>query len=252
MEIRKLNATRGLIWVKHGYQLIMLNPLMAVTFALIGALAMFTLLRLPILGPLLSILAMPLVVAGYMRVCRALEEEETVELNHIFAGFRKRTAQLVSVGSFLLLGLLFSSMLMVFLGGEPLRAVFDNITPDTDPHVLLQTMMSAGSGVTFSLLVGFTLMCILMLAFQYAPMLVYFNELPPLIAMRASLSGSVRNLVPYTIYNIVMQIIALLLSVLPFNMGLILLLALGLSSLYVSYRNIFPFAHELAATEPVT
>jgi hypothetical protein len=38
---------------------------------------------------------------------------------------------------------------------------------------------------------------------------------------------------------------------LPYNIGLIVLLPLGLTSLYVSYRNIFPFAHELAATDPV-
>jgi uncharacterized membrane protein len=49
-----------------------------------------------------------------------------------------------------------------------------------------------------------------------------------------------------------MQVVALVLSMLPFNIGLILLLPLGLTSLYVSYRNIFPFAHELAASDPVS
>jgi len=106
--------------------------------------------------------------------------------------------------------------------------------------------------VAFSLLVGFALMCVLMLAFQYAPMLVFFNDVPPFAAMRASLSGSLRNIIPYTVYSLIMQVIALGLSLLPFNLGLIVLLPLGLTSLYVSYRNIFPFAHELAATEPVT
>jgi uncharacterized membrane protein len=45
-----------------------------------------------------------------------------------------------------------------------------------------------------------------------------------------------------------MQLIALLLSFLPFNLGLIILLPLGFSSLYVSYRNIFPFPDEIATT----
>jgi uncharacterized membrane protein len=60
-----------------------------------------------------------------------------------------------------------------------------------------------------------------------------------------------RNLIPYTVYNVILQVIALALGMLPFGIGLIVLLPLGLTSLYVSYRNIFPFAHELAATEPV-
>jgi uncharacterized membrane protein len=82
-------------------------------------------------------------------------------------------------------------------------------------------------------------------------MLVFFDNLPPLDALRASLTGSLRNLVPYVVYNLILQVIALVLGLLPYNVGLIILLPLGLTSLYVSYRNIFPFAHELAATEPV-
>ena len=47
-----------------------------------------------------------------------------------------------------------------------------------------------------------------------------------------------------------MQMIALLLGFIPFGLGLIVLLPLGLTSLYVSYRNIFPFPDELAASQP--
>jgi hypothetical protein len=44
-----------------------------------------------------------------------------------------------------------------------------------------------------------------------------------------------------------MQLIALVLSVLPFNLGLVVLVPLGFSSLYVSYRNIFPFPNEITS-----
>jgi uncharacterized membrane protein len=251
MEIRKLNSARGWTWIKHGYQLIMRNPLMSITFALICALALFTALKMPVLGPLLAVLLIPIIMAGYMRVCRALEEEEEVELTHLFEGFKKHTARLAALGGFLMLGMLVSSMVMVFVGGEPLRTLLENVNTANDPQLLVDAMMTAGSGVAFSLMVGFAMICVLMLAYQYAPMLVFFDNLPPLDALRASLTGSLRNLVPYVVYNLILQVIALVLGLLPYNVGLIILLPLGLTSLYVSYRNIFPFAHELAATEPV-
>jgi uncharacterized membrane protein len=147
--------------------------------------------------------------------------------------------------------MLVSSMVMVLVGGEPLRTLLENVNVANDPQMLFDAMSNAGSGVAFSLMVGFAMICVLMLAFQYAPMLVFFDNLAPLDALRASLAGSVRNLVPYVVYNLILQIIALVLGLLPYNVGLIVLLPLGLTSLYVSYRNIFPFAHELAATEPV-
>jgi len=186
-----------------------------------------------------------------MRVCRALEEEEEVELAHLLKGFKKHTARLAALGGFLMLGMLVSSMVMVFVGGEPLRSLLENVNTANDPQLLVDAMMTAGSGVAFSLMVGFAMICIVMLAFQYAPMLVFFDNLPPLDALRASLTGSLRNLVPYVVYNLILQVVALVLGLLPYNVGLIVLLPLGLTSLYVSYRNIFPFAHELAATEPV-
>jgi uncharacterized membrane protein len=81
-------------------------------------------------------------------------------------------------------------------------------------------------------------------------MLVFFSNVPPFAALRISLIGSVRNLIPYTVYSLVMQLVALVLSLIPYNIGLILLLPLGLTSLYVSYRNIFPFADEITVNPP--
>ena len=246
MEIKKLNAARGWIWVKQGYQLIMRNPLMSITLALVAALAVLFSLKIPMFGPLIAVLLMPVMMAGYMRVCRALEEDEEIELTHLFEGFKKNTARLVALGGFTMLGLLFASAAMVFIGGEALTHMLESFQSANDPEMLVDAMWAAGSGVAFSLAVGFTLVFILMLALQYAPMLVFFSDLTPVAALRASLTGSVRNIIPYAVYSIIMQLLALVFGLIPFNIGMILLLPLGLTSLYVSYRNIFPFAGEAA------
>lgn len=250
MEIKRLNAVRGWIWVKQGYQLIMCNPLMSITMALMGALTLFLSLKVPLFGPLLVLLLMPILIAGYARACRALEEDEPVELVQMFAGFEKHTARLAALGSFLLVGMVIASMAMILTGGEALQALLENAKAANNPQMLVDAMWTAGSGVAFSVMLGFALMFVLMLAFQYAPMLVFFSDVPPFAAMRASLSGSLRNLVPYTVYSLIMQAIAITLSMLPYGIGLIVLLPLGFTSLYVSYRNIFPFPDEVIAMTP--
>ena len=251
MEIRKLNAARGWTWVKQGYQLIMRNPLLSVTFALIGSLIMIAVLSIPPIGPLLAALMMPTMMVGYMRVCRALEEEEKVLFLHLFAGFRKHSARLLALGGFLLLGMYISSMVILSLGGSELRSMIENLQSANDPQLMMKTIQAAGSNIAFAFMAGSVLMSVLMLVFQYAPMLVYFNEVPPIAALRASLYGFLGNLVPYTVYGSIMLAVALVLGALPFGIGLIAFLPLCLTSLYVSYRNIFPFAHELAASAPV-
>lgn len=249
MEIKKLNAARGWIWVKQGYQLIMCNPLMSITLALVGALSIFVALKVPLFGPLVAVLLMPAVMAGYMRVCRALEEGEDAELTHLFEGFQKHTAQLVSLGGFTIVGLLGISATMMFIGGDALATLLESFQNTTDPQALVDSMWVAGPDVAFSLTVGLSLVFLLMLALQYAPMLIFFSALTPVAALRASLIGSIRNFIPYTVYSIIMQVLALALGILPFGIGLIVLLPMGLTSLYVSYRNIFPFADELAASQ---
>lgn len=245
IEIRKLNAARGWLWVKHGYQLIMRNPLLAISLALACALVMLATLYIPLLGPLVALLLLPVLLAGYMRICRALEENEEIELQQLFAGFEKHAVRLVSLGGFTILGMLVASMAMMLIGGEALAKLLEGFQAANDPQMLVDAMWAAGSGVALSLMTGFTLMFVLMLALQYAPTLVFFSGMPPLAALRASLSGSLRNIIPYTVYSLIMQVAALVLGILPFGIGLIILLPLGFTSLYVSYRNIFPFPGEI-------
>jgi uncharacterized membrane protein len=251
MQIQKMKAARGWIWVKQGYQLIMLSPMLSIITALIAAVCIFMALMVPQIGPPLAILLMPVLIAGYMRVCRALEEHEEVELAQLFSAFNKNPMRLAALGGLLTGGLLIASMVMMAVGGTALATLMESVKSANDPQLLMEAMWTAGSGVSLSLLLGFVLTFALMLAFQYAPMLVFFSDLSPFSAMRASLVGTFRNIGAYTVYSLIMQVVALVLSILPFNLGLIFLLPLGFTSLYVSYRNIFPFADEIAANEPV-
>lgn len=250
MNIRKQPAVRGWIWIKQGYQLIMRKPLMSVTLAIMGAMVLFAALIVPQLGPLIAIILMPVVMAGYMRICRALEYDDEIELTHLFEGFQKRAPQLLSLGGLALLGLIVTSIVMIFIGNDELAALMESVKTSNDPQLLIDAMLTAGSGVAFSLMVGFVLLLVLVFAMQYAPMLVFFDNLPPFSAIRASLTGSLRNVVPYSVYNLIIQVIALALSQIPFNIGMVVLLPLSLTSLYVSYRNIFPAENEVDRPPP--
>ncbi len=250
MEIQKMNTARGWVWIKQGFQLIQCNPLLSITTALVGAMSIFIAMLVPAIGPLLALVLMPIFLAGYMRICRALEEGEEVELAHLFAGFKHRTASLVSLGAFLMLGFLFASAVMMMVGGEAFTQLMEQIQATDNPQLLMEALGSAGSGVALAIILGFGLVLILLVAWQYAPMLVFFSGLPPFVAMHASFLGTLRNIAPYTVYSLLMQVLALLLGILPFGLGMILLLPLGLTSLYVSYRNIFPWLDELKTPPP--
>jgi uncharacterized membrane protein len=241
MEIRKLEAARGWTWIKQGSQLLMRNPLLGISSAILCVLSVFAALMLPMVGPLLAVALMPIMLAGYMRICRALEENEKVQPAMLLAGFRKHTSALVTLGAFLMLGMLFASTVMVTVGGESFAALMEQMHSAADSQMLMQAIAGGDSRISIAVLAGLTLMLALVVAWQYAPILVFFHGISPWLALRASFAGTLRNIVPYTIYSLVMQLLTMVLGILPFGIGMLLLLPLGLTSLYVSYRNIFPW-----------
>ncbi|MDD5471759.1 MAG: BPSS1780 family membrane protein [Sideroxydans sp.] len=246
MEIRKLGAARGWTWVKQGYQLLMRNPLLGISSALLSVLSVFVALMLPAIGPLLAVALMPIMLAGFMRVCRALEENEKVAPAMLLAGFRKHTSSLIALGAFLMLGMMFASTVMVTVGGESFAAVMEKMHSAEDSQLLMQAIASGDSRVSLAVLAGLTLMLALVVAWQYAPILVFFSGVSPWLALRASFAGTLRNIIPYTVYSLIMQVLTMLLGILPFGIGMLLLLPLAMASLYVSYRNIFPWLDETA------
>jgi len=249
IEIQRVPASHGWLWLKHGYQLIMRAPLQAIPLAMMFALGIFLAMLIPVAGVLLAILVMPVLMAGYMRVCRSLEYSEKVEPQHIFAGFKNRTAPLISVGSMLLMGMIVISMVTAAMGGSELSAILENYQAEQDTAALVEALMAPDSAVQYSLLTGLALFFLLMLAMQFAPMLVFFNEMSPRQALQASIYGSIRNIVPFSIYSLLMQLIAFALSFVPMSLGWIVLLPLGLTSMYVAYRDIFS---ETKLADPVT
>lgn len=244
MEVQRVEMGHGWLWITHGYRLIMRNLPMSLGLALLGALGMYLTLLIPVAGIFLALLLMPVLLAGYMRVCRALEYHQKVEPTYLFAGFEKRTSQLLALGGLTMAGMIIISIVITMVGGTALAELMAGFRTAEDPTTLVDAMLSAGSAVTFSLILGVVLFFLLMLAVQFAPMLVFFEQMRPLAAMKASLTGSLRNIVPFTIYSLILQGFAMLLSFVPYSLDLIILLPIGLTSLYVSYRDIFSSAEK--------
>jgi uncharacterized membrane protein len=122
-----------------------------------------------------------------------------------------------------------------------------NNSADVDPTVFVQAL----SGAAFSILIGMLLFIAFLMATQFAPMLVTFDKQSPLDALKASLLGSWRNLVPLSVYGVMMMLFMLVAS-LPMMLGWFILLPIMVTSMYAAYRGIFPHPDEAAVSEPVT
>ena len=235
MEPQHLATNRGWEWIKQGYALFMKAPLLWVVILLICFIAAAGLSAVPVIGEPLASLLLPAVLVGLMVGCRSLEQGDELELAHLFSGFRQRTAQLVTLGGIALVGqfLIFGVMMMV--GGATLVSILTSGQPVEDPEIIKQAITGAG----LAILLGITLFSVLLMAMQFAPMLVYFNNVAPVDAMKLSLRAFVNNIGAMLVYGVAFMILAILASI-PMMLGWLVLLPVMFTSLYACYCDIFP------------
>ena len=243
VQARVVAAKRGWQWLVEGFGLFGKSPAMWIALTVALALLWVASLIIPVLGPLLFNLMSPVLFAGLMIGCRALENGEPLEVAHLFAGFKQQAAPLVTVGGVYLVGtVIVVGIVLVIAGGSTLPAVLPK--PGTD----IETLRVAARSMALAFAVGAAVYLPLLMLIWFAPLLVVFNGLAPLAAMRLSFAACMRNMLPFLVYSAAILLLWLVLS-LPAVLGAIgglLVIALLVSSIpvlicsiYASYKDIF-------------
>lgn len=235
MEPLRLEATRGLQWIKKGYALFMKSPLLWIVLLAICFVAAAGLSAVPVIGEPLVSLLMPVVVIGLMTGCRSLELGDELELMHLFSGFVRHTSHLITLGGIALVSqyLIFGAMMMA--GGVTLVGILMSNQAPTNPEVIQQAIAGAGASV----IVGIALFSVLLMAMQFAPMLVFFRNVTPLHAMKLSLRAFTHNMGAMLVYGMAFLLLGILASM-PMMLGWLILMPMIFTSLYASFCDIFP------------
>lgn len=231
---RGLSAGSGWTWIAEGWKLFARSPLMWIVAVLIVFVISIVLHFIPILGSLVFQLLQAVFAAGFMVACRRLERGGDFELEHVFAGFRIRFANLLVVGLLYLAGMIVILMVFAaFVGFSILGAVMSGNYNEMGAAILASMGAIALGG-----LVCVALMIPLVAAFWFAPALVVMHGMAPTAAMKESFYASFRNFVPFLVYGIVMLVFAVI-AVIPIGLGMLVWVPVAIASTYAAYRAIF-------------
>jgi hypothetical protein len=250
VQVRKVAPARGWAWIAGGFLLFLRSPLqwmflLLILFAAKKTLAAFPVMALGALFSILAVLLMPVFMAGLMDGCRALAEGRRLEIGHLVQGFRRNAGNLVTIGGISLAGNLVILMIIVLIGGDAMTAMAKTVGANqTITPQIAEQLQAATATVAKAALVGAVLSLPLLMALWFAPLLVYFNDVKPLQALKLSLIACLHNTLPMLVYSLVL--LAALLVVLPigmpfreYDLGLWLIAPVLIPSIYVSYRDIF-------------
>lgn len=238
-EPRSVAAIQGWRWIAAGFRLYGKSPLIWIVFFLIYMVLELALtFSIPVVGAIASALLDPILIAGFMAGCRALELDDELEINHLLAGFRANAVQLAAVGSFYMLGKVLLIVVAMGLAGITIGPM-----PDVDFSALESMEPAELQQVARHLMIMgallLTLLIPLLMAFWFAPALVLFDRMSAKQAMKLSFTACLQNVRPFTVYGLAGGLIFLL-GAIPFGLGLLAVIpVLFGTSIYTAYRDIF-------------
>ena len=229
---RRVPARAGIEWLTGAFKLFFKSPVMLGAASAIFLGVLLILQFIPYAGAGLAEILTPMVVAGFMRAFRAIDEGSDPELPQFAAGFRTHVLPLAMVGA-IYLGILLAVVWLMKLLGVDYQALLQAMQEGASPEQLAAKL--EGKGVL--LLLGLALALPAVAATWYAPALVLFGNAMPLQAMGLSLKACAKNWLALMVNGLVL-IPVFLLALVPL-VGMLIAVPVMLGTAYLGYQAMF-------------
>ena len=251
MQALTLNAAHGWRWLAEGFRIFRKNHLM-LTFLVVSYWMLMAIVNvIPMIGTVVTTLCIPAFSVSLMNACRNIDKGGPLGPQTLFSGFQKNLRALITLGAIYLaatVGILAVSSLAD--DGALMRLMLAGHKPD-------EAVLASGE-LMRALQVALILLCPLIMAYWYAPILASWHGLSPGKALFFSFVACARNWRAFLVYSLAIVVAATVLpglllgtlaALLPdgaalltvlLTVVLILILAPTLfASFYVSYRDVF-------------
>lgn len=227
---RAVAAGNAFDWLKQGWGLFVVNPGVWIAITVVLLVLLLGLNVVPLVGTLAANLLTPLLGAGLLRACEKAAGGQAPELGDLFVGFKQNTSNLVMVGVLYMAAMLGVALIVLTLGGG---SVAGGLMMGRPAGIGL-----AFGGVMLAMLLSLALSVPLMMALWFAPALVFFNNMAPLPALKASFNACLKNTLAFLVYGLIVLVLVFF-AALPVGLGLLVLVPVLAGSIYASYRDVF-------------
>jgi uncharacterized membrane protein len=229
LQIKQVPAANAWAWTVQGFDLFKANPAMWIILFVIYLAIMVPISLVPVIGSVVSTLLAPVFAAGLMWGCKALTQQQDLEINHLFAGFKQNTAQLIAVGGYYMVSLLIIAVFVVLsLDKETVDVLMKGQTVSPEQ----------ASDMMLPVLIAMLFLVPVLMAYWFAPVLVGLNNLTATEAMKLSFKACLQNVLPFFVYGLIFMLL-LIVALIPFGLGLLVVVPVMMTSLYVSYVDVF-------------
>ena len=230
ITVAEVSASRGVAWLSQGFELFRRHPLAWIGICTGWLLITFGLIVIPIVGGVLANFLQPVFFASFAITAFRQASGEPVALGDLFQGFRRNVRALVNLGALLLIAEIAIFFLMALLGLP--------MTTAGDRQFTMGEYVDALDGKEWILALGVGLTVIVKGALWFAPPLIAFHDMSTTHAVRWSVYAAIANLGTMITYGAVLLGLFVL-GILPWGVGLLVVIPVMAISSYFGYREVF-------------
>jgi uncharacterized membrane protein len=229
-RVAEVPASRGAAWLGESFRLFRAAPLAWTGLCAGWIVITLGLMIVPLIGMVASNFLQPVFFASFAICAYKQRAGEKITINDLFSGFRHHVRALINLGALLLLAQLAVLVIMAMLG-LPTGG-------SSDQELTIQEYVELLKGKEWILIVGFLLTVAIKGALWFAPPLIAFHGMSTTQAMRWSLYAFIANIGAMAVYGIVLLGLFFV-ALIPWALGLVIVLPLMAISTYVGYREVF-------------
>lgn len=231
LRTRDVPARHGPGWLAGGWRLFRGRPLVWMGLGAGWILITLALLMVPVLGGLVANVLQPVFFASFALAASRQERGEAIEMGELFSGFRRPLMPLANLGALLLVAEIAIFALLSFLG-------LPAIGTDAEGKLAIAEFAQELQGKAWIVLLGLVLTAIVKGALWFAPAVLAFHDLSAAHAVRWSLYAALSNLGALVLYGIALTLLFVV-AILPWGLGLMLVIPVMAASTYAGYREVF-------------
>jgi uncharacterized membrane protein len=227
---RSLPAGRGAAWIGDAWRLLKAQPGMWAAALVLMFVAYVILSLIPLVSFFVQFVA-PFACAAIALAADQQRRTGSFDLKVLLGGFEKKAVPLLAVGlATFLAGIVFLIVLAVALGTDIVATMTGGFNPD--PSTIMSTKF------LLAFLIGLALILPVAAATYLAPQLIVLHDQPAVEAMKMSLTGGLKNILPGLVFG-VCAFGLVFVSMIPLLLGLLVTIPVLAITNYTVYRDIF-------------
>jgi hypothetical protein len=229
IHVAEVSAGRGAGWLADAFGLFRKKPMAWIGLTAGWLIVTFGLLIIPFIGGVIANFLQPVFFASFAIAALRQTAGEPIVMGDLFLGFRRNLRALVNLGAILLIAEIAIFAFMALLG-LPMSSGEKSFTVAEYVEML--------KGREWILVIGFLLTVLIKGGLWFAPPLIALHDMSMTHAIRWSLYAALANVGAMIVYGVALFALFFV-ALIPWALGLIVVIPMMSISTYIGYRDVF-------------